>query len=392
MRTQVFISYRRNGGLAVAEDIYNHLSESYEVFFDMKSLRNGRFDLNIEEAIGRCTDFILILSNQIFSRFEDEGDWISRELELALKGSKNIIPVFLDDFVQPVTDNERIKTVLHYNGIKYSDEMFYDRLAGFMLSNEKRVLNIECDGEGYKLADSAIDVLKEIYRRTRQTKEYGVRIVLDYPDLDTAADKLVPETTDGPRHIAVMNKKIHLGCTQARRRDVLEQAIEFMIGDTANVEHGSLWNLLKDEPLTKEWYLDDNNKIQTYFAVCVWVHVINELLKEITLPQGGRQNQYRNVERDKYTKIECTRWDRPIWGFTSLAGKEECGESVDYYQIFRPSPFCLSPETVLTMILPDFYYKVAQELLYSDSEKLRQDLSDRECTIRILECYWFGLA
>lgn len=392
MRTQVFISYRRNGGLAVAEDIYNHLSESYEVFFDMKSLRNGRFDLNIEEAIGRCTDFILILSNQIFSRFEDEGDWISREVELAIRGSKNIIPVFLDDFDNPVTDNERIRTVLHYNGIKYSDESFYDKLRGFMLSNKKCVLDIECDREGYKLSDSAIDALKEVFRRTRQTKEYGVRIVLNYPDLDAAADALVPETTDGPRHIAVMNKKIHLGGTQTRRRDVLEQAIEFMIGDTFNVETAPLGSMLKDDPLTKEWYFDDNCTIQTFYSVCVWVHVIKELLKEITLPSGGRFNQYCNVERDKYTKIECIRRDRPKWGFSTFARNEECSEPVIYYQINELSPFCLSPETVLTMLLPDFYYKVAHELLYSESEKLRQDLMDRECTIRFLENYWYGLA
>ena len=189
-----------------------------------------------------------------------------------------------------------------------------------------------------------------------------------------------------------MNMKIHLGSNQARRRDVLEQAIEFMIGDTANAEHGHLLILLKDDPLTKEWYIDDNYKIQTYSAVCVWIHVINELLKEITLPQGGREYQYRSVERDKYTLIECICWDRPTWGFKTLARKEECGKSVDYYQINRPSPFCLSPETVLTMILPDFYYKVAQELLYSKDEKRRQELLDRECTIRILECYWYSLA
>jgi len=81
MRTQIFISYRREDGLAAARAIEAGLRDTYEVFFDMESLRNGRFDLSIEEAIGACTDFLLILSPSIFNRINADGDWISRELQ-----------------------------------------------------------------------------------------------------------------------------------------------------------------------------------------------------------------------------------------------------------------------------------------------------------------------
>lgn len=393
MRKQIFISYRRNGGLETAKDIFHHLNDKYEIFFDMKSLRNGRFDLKIEEAIKQCTDFILILSNQIFSRFEDDGDWISRELELALKGSKNIIPIFLNDFTQPSTDNETIKKVLNYNGIKYSDAEFYEKLSGFLVSNKKCILDIECDETGYKLGNSAIEALKEVYRNTRFTKEYGVHIVLNFPDLNVAGEKLVPSTISGnERDIAVKNKILQLINEQERRRDRLELAIEFMIGDTCNIEGAPLWELLKIEPLAQEHYFDKKGAIQSYYSVCVWVHIIEELLKEITLGSSGRYHQYANVQRSEYTKIDCIRRDSPSWSFSSFAENAECSESVDYYQTMKISPFCLSPKTILTMILPDFYYKVSHDLLYRDIEKLHKDLMDPECTIRILECYWFGLA
>ena len=78
MRTQVFISYRRDGGLETAKQLHALLKDNYEVFFDKESLRNGTFDDKIEYAISECTDFLLILSNNIFDRFEEEGDWISR--------------------------------------------------------------------------------------------------------------------------------------------------------------------------------------------------------------------------------------------------------------------------------------------------------------------------
>lgn len=393
MRTQVFISYRRNDGLKIAKDIFDHLNDKYEVFFDMESLRNGRFDLKIEEAIRKCTDFILILSNQIFSRFEDDGDWISRELALAIKGSKNIIPVFADDFVQPATSNQVINTVLNYNGIRYSDEKFYDCLANFLKSSKKCVLNIECDQTGYKVGSSAIEELKEVYRKTRYTKEYGVHIILNFPDLNMAGDHLVCATLTGQsRDSTVKNKILHLLNAQQRYRERLECAIEYMIADTCNIEGAPLWNVLKDEPLANEHYFDKNGAIQSYFPVCVWIHIIHELLKEITLASGGRYNQYANVQRDEYVKIDCIRCDKPTWSFTSFAKREECDKSVAYYQASRISPFCLDPKTILTMILPDFYYKVAHDMLYLNNEKLNQDLMDPECTIRILECYWFGLA
>lgn len=397
MRTQIFISYRRDGGLEAAREIYGFLHDKYEVFYDNESLRNGKFDVAIEDRIKQCTDFILILSKQIFERFENEGDWISRELSLALKHSKNIIPVFLDGFEMPVTNNKTVLEAMRYNGIKYSSENFYDKLAIFLVSNKKYVLNVECDNEGYKLSESAIETLKEIYRRTRLTKNYGVHIVLNLPNLDTAAEKLVPaELSDDKRDIAIKNKKLMLLKKHQKNQDKLEIAIGFMIGDTCNVEQAPVYELLKDIPLAKEHYFDENGAIESYLSVCVWIKVIEELFKEITLESYGRDYERANARRNEYVKLDCIRWDRPQWSFITFAKRSECNESVDYYQAHRPSPFTLSPETILYNVIPDFYYKVAEHLLYADDiygdpDTFRRDMMDPKCTIRILECYWFGL-
>ena len=60
MRTQIFISYRRDGGLDTAKALCENLTEKYEVFFDMNSLRNGRFEEAIEKAITEIAYMMII--------------------------------------------------------------------------------------------------------------------------------------------------------------------------------------------------------------------------------------------------------------------------------------------------------------------------------------------
>lgn len=96
---QVFISYRRDGGRDLARNIYERLSMSgYNTFFDYDSMRNGKFNTQIIEAINQTTDFILILSKGALDRCSNEGDWVRIEIEQALSQEKNIVLVASEDF------------------------------------------------------------------------------------------------------------------------------------------------------------------------------------------------------------------------------------------------------------------------------------------------------
>lgn len=53
-RYDIFISYRRKGGLQMAESLYEWLTvkKGYSVFFDKKSLREGRWDKELRRQVG----------------------------------------------------------------------------------------------------------------------------------------------------------------------------------------------------------------------------------------------------------------------------------------------------------------------------------------------------
>lgn len=91
---EIFISYRRDGGVDYARMIYLELKgRGYNTFFDFNSLRSGKFNENIFKAIDDCRYFILVLSNGALDRCVNEDDWVRHEIEYALSKGKEIIPV-----------------------------------------------------------------------------------------------------------------------------------------------------------------------------------------------------------------------------------------------------------------------------------------------------------
>ncbi len=65
----IFISYRRVGGFATANHIYDKLTQDgYAVSFDTHNLREGDFDTKLLERIDQCDDFILIVDKHTFDQ------------------------------------------------------------------------------------------------------------------------------------------------------------------------------------------------------------------------------------------------------------------------------------------------------------------------------------
>ena len=62
MKDQIFISYRRDGGEALAQLLHDRLvAKGYRVFYDIESLKSGPFDEKLYQKIEECGDFVLIL-------------------------------------------------------------------------------------------------------------------------------------------------------------------------------------------------------------------------------------------------------------------------------------------------------------------------------------------
>ena len=99
MSSGIFISYRRSGGLETARNLRDRLSSlNYKVFFDLTSMREGKFNRQIFDEIAQADDFILILSEGSLDRCVEEQDWLRLEIQRALLLHKNIIPVWKPAF------------------------------------------------------------------------------------------------------------------------------------------------------------------------------------------------------------------------------------------------------------------------------------------------------
>ena len=67
--------------------------KGYSVFFDFESIRDGKFNTQIYEAIQQADDFIFVLSQSALEHCSHPGDWVRNELEYALKLDKHILLV-----------------------------------------------------------------------------------------------------------------------------------------------------------------------------------------------------------------------------------------------------------------------------------------------------------
>ena len=129
----VFISYRREGGYETAKHLNDLLvNDGYRVSFDIDTLRNGDFDIQLLDRIEQCEDFILIVDQHAFDKtldpsVEPKDDWLRCELAYALKHKKNIVPVFLSGVSTfPTGLPEDIIEVIKKNGPEYNKYYFDD--------------------------------------------------------------------------------------------------------------------------------------------------------------------------------------------------------------------------------------------------------------------------
>lgn len=166
MSSGIFISYRRTGGLDTARNLRDRLTSlNYKVFFDLTSMREGKFNQQIFKEIEEADDFLLILSEGALDRCVEEQDWLRIEMQRAMLLKKNIIPVWKPTFkgFPPSLPND-IADIIHYDSVKLSDD-YYDAFFQKLLARLKsqRVGNVDADPqyEFVKGQDSRFITLNE---------------------------------------------------------------------------------------------------------------------------------------------------------------------------------------------------------------------------------------
>lgn len=121
MKYDVFISYRREGGVEIASAVKNYLEErGFRAFFDYESLKSGTFDTQIYQEIDNCVVIVVILPPHALDCCVNEGDWLRLELERGMLKKKRIIPLMLKGFEWPDSTElpESLRDLPRYNGIE----------------------------------------------------------------------------------------------------------------------------------------------------------------------------------------------------------------------------------------------------------------------------------
>ena len=101
--SDIFISYRREGGADLARVIRLKLEErGYRVFLDVDDLRSGPFNTALFKQIDLSSDVLVVLTPNCLERCRTEGDWMRQEIGHALLKGLNLIPVTTENFQWPL--------------------------------------------------------------------------------------------------------------------------------------------------------------------------------------------------------------------------------------------------------------------------------------------------
>lgn len=122
---QIFISYRRDGGDALAGRLADRFTAlGYKVFYDVESMRSGAFNTQILDALAQCNDVLLVLPPNALDRCVNPDDWVRQELAFALQHDKNIIPIMMRGFEFPEKLPADIDRIRYMEGVSASSEYF----------------------------------------------------------------------------------------------------------------------------------------------------------------------------------------------------------------------------------------------------------------------------
>jgi len=158
----VFISYRRTNApwvLAVFQNLTHH---GYDVFFDYTGLASGDFERVITENIAGRAHFIVLLTPSALERCSEPGDWLRREIEIALETRRNIVPLMLEgfDFGSPSIASQltgELANLRRYSSLRVPVDFFMEAMTRL----RDKYLNVTLDAVVHPASESAQEIARQ---------------------------------------------------------------------------------------------------------------------------------------------------------------------------------------------------------------------------------------
>lgn len=122
----IFVSYRRSSFESAQMIATSLRAKGYKVFFDVESLRGGKFNEQLFSVISECRDFLVVLPEHALDRCSDPQDWVRLEVCHAMTCGKNIIPVMLSGFEWPDPMPFGMEELKMYQAVTAGSKEYYD--------------------------------------------------------------------------------------------------------------------------------------------------------------------------------------------------------------------------------------------------------------------------
>lgn len=118
---KIFVSYSRDDKEIVQATVSELRSFNFDVWIDTDGIKPGeRFSVEISQAIADCNFFILFISHNSM-----RSDFIQREIDVAHKKEKKIIPILLEDVEIPIELDLQLAGI---QWIEYKDTKWFNWL------------------------------------------------------------------------------------------------------------------------------------------------------------------------------------------------------------------------------------------------------------------------
>ncbi|MEE0992124.1 MAG: TIR domain-containing protein [Bacteroidales bacterium] len=217
----VFVSYRRSDGKSFARTLnLAFKNEGFRCFLDYDKLEGGDFSRQLQDAVVDAPVFVMVMTPDYFARcvkkvetadgntvFEpNEDDWVRREIDLALKNGKIIIPIDVNGMLNGTPD--------------YLDKDFGNRVGCHQFSPVY-------DNNAFEATFDAMlnkNIWNRFYKFQKPTNKAEITVATDADCKLMKNNKLLATLQAGEHSLVLLGKGNHL--LQARSEEFPEIFIE----------------------------------------------------------------------------------------------------------------------------------------------------------------------
>ena len=253
----VFISYRHSDGKDKAISLEANFEKAgCRTFRDDNELRRGAFDKKIEIAVLDAPVFVMVLTSDYFQRCNQEGDWVRREIDLAIENGKVIIPINYNGVLKGVPDyldeEFRKKVGCHTFIALHTDTSFKATLKEIIDNDIKPNVSIVVNNNNRAKLSVKTDANCELIED----------------------DQIIATLQEGTTKQIFVEKGEHEFIARSTEYPNVEQIIEKRIDDTNSKYIIKIKLASKLHKKTKEWWGKNKRKLLITLAVIFGIAII----------------------------------------------------------------------------------------------------------------------